>query len=169
MSIIDDVTVTLPKAPITQKDTRVITKHFLNCFYHMDRNIHAFFGFLIYESNRDNEIKFNARHLLRYSASIAAANQFYGCECKLKKSYIVIRKYWTYLTNNGYIIRYKDTFYINPMFTYRQEYITKGGYDNFCQAHQKGDIDSCMEVWFKMINEKLHKDNERKSLYKKSR
>jgi hypothetical protein len=113
------------------KTNRVVTKHYTNCALYMSADKFSLLTWLIYQSRNDNSVRYNTHLLNKYSAAIKAAANEYGSEVKLKTSIQFIRYDFKWLIEHGYLFpNYEsDIFTINPMLTYRTEYIRAAEYD----------------------------------------
>lgn len=160
----------LPKL-IGSKTTRVITKHFTNCPLYMDGDSFVLLTWLIYQSKNDNTIKYSTHLLNRYRSSLLLAGEHYKSELNLYKSIPKIRLVFKYLIETGYILpNYQpDVFTINPMLTYRDEYIRKDEYSRLCDFYQAvqfgtgGDVREIGKELSEIVNKRIKEKKTKKS------
>jgi hypothetical protein len=143
----------LPFCPVTSKDNRVVTKHFTNLIYHKDKNLISLLGFLIYEAGSDNSLEYSNLLVNKYCLSVKSAVNYYNIETTGKKlvySVIVVREMFKTLIRDGYLLNHAGRLYLNPMYSYRSDYISKKDYRSWTELYQKGDINTLIPAWVKM-------------------
>jgi hypothetical protein len=117
----------------------------------------------VYQSRQDNSIKYSGELLNQYAQSIKFINEEYGSEVILYGSVPYLRKNFEYLVRNGYLFRTHErmVFLINPMFSYREEYVRASEYEEFVSVYQGirlgtvKDVDSVVREWRERINKRI--------------
>ena len=129
------------------KTTRVVTKHFTNLSLYMNPNMYALLTWLIYQSRNDNTIEYNVHLLEKYRRSVIAARDQYGPN-GLKIGLLSIRESFKWLIENGYLFLTYDRFVymINPLLTYRSEYIRSPEYKDVCERYQHVQFGTGIDV-----------------------
>lgn len=134
--------VNLPYFPILEahKSNRVITKHFTNLPLYLNPNNFALLTWLIYQSKADNSVKYSTKLLQKYSSAVMEANKEY---CKNKSVLLLTslpsaRLTFQTLIQKGYLLpsHLKGYFVINPLLSYREEYIKPSEYRELCKDYQ---------------------------------
>lgn len=117
--------------------TRVMTKHFTNLSLYLDRDKLSFIHFLVYQSSQDNTIVYSGHLLSKYREAVLKAQEMYGKGVTLVVSEKSLRRMFADLIINGYLlVNYKKFEYtLNPMLTYRAEYIRSGEYKEMCNTY----------------------------------
>ncbi len=156
----------LPHFPeLNGKDrTRVVTKHFVNLSLWCSADELRMITWLIYQSKVDNTIKYNTLLLQRYSAAIQAANKEYK-GFKLNHNIKYLRVTFKRLIELGLLLINKEAniYTINPMLTYRAEYMKPLDYQYICFLYQTlddlkaGFILRFTEEYSRIVNEYLSK------------
>jgi hypothetical protein len=126
------------------KTNRVITKHYTNCALYLSPDRFSLLTWLIYQSRNDNSVKYSTHLLNKYSAAIKEANKEYNGLGWLKTSIQFIRQDFKWLIENGYLFNNyeKDVFTINPLLSYRTEYIRAAEYDMLVEWYNANWNDS---------------------------
>lgn len=155
----------LPYFPVLtgQKTTRVITKHFTNCALYLDHNSFSLLSWLIYQSKQDNSFTYSTHLLTKYRESVFAASSEYGFKQIRFVSVQKIRSVFTDLIESGYILptHTKDSYIINPMLSYRDEYLRASEYLEICKMYQSiqfgtgGDIEEIAKMMGDIINKRI--------------
>ncbi len=134
----------LPYFPILEahKSNRVITKHFTNLPLYLNPNHFALLTWLIYQSKADNSIKYSTKLLLKYTATLLQCEQEYkdgNTVGRLFTSLPFLRVSFQYLIKQGYLLpsHLKGYFVINPLLSYREEYIRPNEYKAICEEYQR--------------------------------
>ena len=134
---------TLPYFPILEahKSNRVITKHFTNLPLYLNPNHFALLTWLIYQSKADNSVKYSTKLLLKYTATLLQCEQEYkdgNMVGRLFTSLPFLRVSFQYLIKQGYLLpsHLKGYFVINPLLSYREEYIKPAEYRGICEQYQ---------------------------------
>jgi hypothetical protein len=156
---------TLPYLPplIGSKTTRSITKHFTNLPLYLDGDHLSLLNWLVYQSRQDNTVHYTTHLLSKYRESILAAKEQYGVDLGLVISIQLIRGLFKDLIEDGYLLdNYQaDIFTINPMLTYRHEYIRKEEYSNLVKMYQSiqfgtgGDPREIGKILSETINKRI--------------
>lgn len=125
------------------KTTRVITKHFTNLAMYLDPELFALLSWLIYQSKADNSFKYSTQLLRKYSEAIKGCEKTYGSR-RLSVDVKRIRVNLKALIQSGHLLptNIKNTFIINPMLSYRSEYITSDEYKTACRYYNNIRIGS---------------------------
>lgn len=158
--------ISLPTFPeLNGKDrTRVITKHFVNLSLWCSADELRMITWLIYQSKVDNTIVYNTLLLERYSAAIKAANsQYIASKMRLNVKYL--RIVFKGLIEKGLLLpnRAKKTYTINPMLSYRAEYMKPSDYKYITSLYStliggaNGMIIRFTEEYSRIVNEYLKK------------
>lgn len=128
----DIQTISLPYFPelSSGKSNRVITKHFTNAAMCLPQNEFAMLIWLVYQSKSDNTIVYSTQLLATYSAAIKAAEEMYKESQGLAIGIKAIRGFFRQLVQKGYLLpNYnKKVFTINPMLSYRVDYVKQVQY-----------------------------------------
>ena len=121
-----------------QKSNRVITKHFTNLALYLPPNQFALLNWLIYQSKADNTVVYSTQLLIRYSAAVKECEKQYYLSAGLQKNIKAIRPIFQKLIESGYLLpNYKkNVFTINPMLTYRAEYMRPKDYEEIVTGWQ---------------------------------
>lgn len=134
----------LPYFPILEahKSNRVITKHFTNLPLYLNPNHFALLTWLIYQSKADNSVKYSTKLLLKYTATLLQCEQEYkdgNTVGRLFTSLPFLRVSFQYLIKQGYLLpsHLKGYFVINPLLSYREEYIRPSEYAEICRSYQR--------------------------------
>lgn len=118
------------------KTTRVITKHFTNAAMHLPSIQFALLTWLIYQSKADNTFVYSTHLLNKFKDSYSAAIRLYS---RIEKTIAIprIRLNLKLLIESGYLLPNYDkkVFTINPMLSYRAEYMRSGNYKYICQKY----------------------------------
>ena len=122
-----------------QKTSRVITKHFTNAAMYMPKDQFCMLTWLIYQSKADNTVNYSTQLLIRYSAAIKASTQLYNSTNNLNTGIKHLRVVFKTLIQNGYLLpNYnKKLFTINPMLSYRAEYMRVDKYRIACADYKE--------------------------------
>lgn len=132
----DIQTISLPYFPelSSGKSNRVITKHFTNAAMYLSQNEFAMLSWLVYQSKADNTIVYSTQLLARYSAAIKAAEEMYKESQGLAIGIKAIRGFFRQLVQKGYLLSNynKKVFTINPMLSYRVDYVKSADYKEIC-------------------------------------
>lgn len=167
VKIIENLTTeSLPYFPMlgVGKTNRTITKHFTNLHLYLDRDKLALLTWLLYECAADNSIEYSHQLVLRYSAAISAAEKQYNTKANLNVSVKKIRDAFRGLILGGYILPTfdKSIFLLNPMLSYRTEYVSKKEYKKCCDVYQDVMVEGEFAGinWFtseyrKLVNSKI--------------
>lgn len=141
----------LPYFPILEahKSNRVITKHFTNLPLYLNPNHFALLTWLIYQSKADNSVKYSTKLLLKYTATLLQCEQEYkdgNTVGRLFTSLPFLRVSFQYLIKQGYLLpsHLKGHFVINPLLSYREEYIKPTEYRDICKEYN--DIQAAYQV-----------------------
>lgn len=148
-----------------QNRSRILTKHFTNTALYLNPNQYALLSWLIYQSNQDNSIRYNTHLLTRYRESVLSAGQKYNGWLGLNISLPYIRAHFSWLIKNGYLLKCEDklTYLINPMLSYRDEYVRPKEYTEFVRVYQSiqfgshKDIEGYCKDWRNTINQRIKK------------
>jgi len=155
----------LPHFPeLNGKDrTRVITKHFVNLSLWCSADELRMITWLIYQSKVDNTVIYNTLLLGKYSMAILVADKQYGGK-KLKRNIKQLRVVFKRLIESGLLLPNfdKKVYTINPMLTYRTEYMKPADYGYICGLYatidKSGvDIHSFTKEYSKIVNSYLIK------------
>jgi len=117
--------------------TRVMTKHFTNLSLYLERDKLSFIHFLVYQSSQDNTIIYSSHLLAKYREAVLKAQEMYGKGVSLLVSEKTLRRLFSQLITEGYLlVNYKKfEFTLNPMLSYRAEYIRAGEYKELCKSY----------------------------------
>ena len=154
----------LPYFPVLKsgKINKTITKHFTNLHLYLDRDKLALLTWLIYECAADNTFKYSHVLVERYPAAISAAEKQYRAKSNLNVSVKKIRDAFSGLILGGYILPTfdKSIFLLNPMLSYRPEYLNKREYRKvvFEYANVK-HVKSFCKGYMTTINNKIKAKN----------
>lgn len=146
-----------------QKSSRTITKHFTNCAVFLPKEKLSLLFWLVYESRQDNTVIYSTHLLSKYRETIIALQDQYGHEIELSISIQSIRKEFSWLIRNGYLLNnhQKFCYTINFMLTFRHAYISAGEYGQMVKRYQGvqfgtgGDIRDVCEEYKSIINSKI--------------
>jgi hypothetical protein len=121
-----------------QKTSRVITKHFTNLAMYLPIDKFAMLTWLIYQSRADNTVIYSTQLLTRYSAAMKASWGLYNAKPCLNYNIKHLRAVFGQLVENGYLLPNYDRklFTINPMLSYRAEYMRSAHYHKICKEYQ---------------------------------
>lgn len=121
-----------------QKSNRVVTKHFTNAALYLLPNQIALLNWLIYQSKVDNTVVYSTQLLIRFCATVKEVSKTYNND-KLCFSTDIkyCRQLFKTLIQDGYLLpNYKkNVFTINPMLTYRAEYMRPKDYKSICDHY----------------------------------
>lgn len=140
--------------PATQKITRVVTRHFINCTMILSRDQLSLLSWLVYNCSMDNEITFNTLLLRRYCESVKAVRSYYKGKHRLNVSLPAARRTFIWLLENGYIIKVKQGIFLNPMITYRADYITTAQFKVVADQYQQ-DPAGAVQAFSNLVNERF--------------
>ncbi len=124
------------------KTTRVITKHFTNLSMYLSPDHYNMLSWLIYQSRNDNTVVYSMHLMRKYRDTVLAAADKYGSEVHLKCGINSNRDTFKWLISEGYLFCAPErlVYMINPLLTYRAEYIRSEEYNKICDRYQ--------HIWF---------------------
>lgn len=162
VKIIENLTTeSLPYFPIlgVGKTNRTITKHFTNLHLYLDRDRLTLLTWLLYECAADNSIEYSHHLVTRYSAAISAAEKQYNTKANLNVSVKAVRNSFKQLITSGCLLSTsgKSIFLINPMLSYRTEYVSKKEYKEYCRLYNlcKYTTEGISLYYRKLVNSKI--------------
>lgn len=133
-------TLSLPKLPplTGSKNSRVITKHFTNMALYMPYEQYALMSWLIFQVSADNSFEYGEKIVEKYVLSVKAAVEEYNSVGKIRVDYKVIRTLFKELIEKGYLLPTveQSVFIINPMLSYRPNYVSRQEYELFCDSYE---------------------------------
>lgn len=143
----ETVTEQLPNLPALSgnKTSRVVTKHFTNLAMFLQADELALLNWMIYQCHADNTIDYRQSMLERYGRTIAELhNEYNGVQVAgkfmhydLKVSPRTVREVMIRLIKKGYVLSDGLIMMVNPMLTYRGDYVSRAEYESLCNSYQE--------------------------------
>lgn len=152
----------LPNFPVLSslKTSRVITKHFTNLYLYQPPEHTTLLAWLVYQVAADNTFRYDSELLTQYSFTITAAKEFYK-GTRGNADIKAIRGIFKDLIEQGYILPTSEAavFMLNPMLSYRADYVSKGEYkiimDNYNKLTVKCNYGDFVSIYRHSINCKI--------------
>ncbi len=118
---------------------RIATKHFMNLLSWLNNEALSLLGFLVYQADVDNTIKYTTKLLQHYDAYMNHVTR-YGKK-RIKSSLPNSRQTFKYLIEQGILLQTAEEklFMINPNLIYSEHAIKIKFYDSWTMCYRHGD------------------------------